>query len=781
MIKNYMLIAIRNILRQKGYSFINIFGLAVGLASVILILLWVNYEFSYDKAHERIDRIYRLGQTQLYSSGPLNTFSMPGPLSAAVKENFPEVEEAFRFSYSGMIIRYEEKKFSEEIVYADKELFSVMTVNFIAGNPTTIFDDYFSVVISEKLAKKYFGNENPLGKALRFSSDKSFKVSAVFEDIPINTSLRFDICIPFEHLEKDQDAKIKEYGWNSYGTYLLLKEGIAMEDAGSKIQHFLPIASNQPESTTELWLWPLTKIHLYRYSGGGMINTIYMFILIASIILIIACINFMNLATARSAKRSKEIGLRKVMGANRKHIINQFVGESVFTSFLSLIVAVLLVTLILPSFNLFTEKELIFDFADPVIVGGLIVLTLFTGIIAGSYPALYLSSFKPISVLKGFAIKGKSGATFRKTLVVFQFTLSIVLIIGTIIIFKQLSFIQNKDIGLRNENVIFIVMRGEVNSKFETFKPMLLANPKIESVSRTNSLPFRIGSNTGGINWDGKSEEEDILIGFSFADYDFVKTMGMEMAQGRYFSREYGTDSTAVVINENAAKIMGLENPVGSWLSWGEESRYTIIGVVKDYNFQHMSEEISPLTIFKMPEYCQYILIKLNKTDVKSTIESIEENWDKVFPNYPFTYTFMEDKYREMYTREEKSGELFKYFAFLAVFISSLGLFGLTSYLAEQKTKEIGIRKVLGSSVSGIVMIMSKEFTKLIIIANIIAWPLTWYLGQQMLDMYAYRMEMSIWIFVSATLISFTIAFLTISYQSIKAGRSKPVDALRYE
>lgn len=780
MIKNYITIAIRNILGQKGYSFINIFGLAVGLASVILILLWVKFEFSYDKPHEKLDRIYRLGQTQFYTSGPLNTFSMPGPLSAAVKENFPEIEDAFRFSYSGMIIRSEGKKFSEEIVYVDKELFSVLTVDFIAGDPTTIFDDYYSVVISEKIAKKYFGSENAIGKVLKFSSDKNFKVSGVYKDIPLNTSLRFDVCIPFEHLEKDQDAKL-QYGWNSFGTYVLLKEGITWDAAESKLKNFYPIASEQPESTVELWLWPLTKIHLYRYTGGGMINTIYMFILIASVILVIACINFMNLATARSAKRSKEIGLRKVMGANRKHVVNQFIGESVFTSFLSLFVAILLVSLILPSFNLFTEKELVFSFADPIIIGGLLALTLFTGLIAGSYPALYLSSFRPIVVLKGFTSKGKSGAMFRKVLVVFQFTLSIILIIGTIIIFKQLSFIQNRDIGLQNDNVIYIRMRGEVNEKFEVLKPMLLTNPKIEYVSRTSSLPFMVGSNTGSISWDGKAEEEDILIGFSSVDYDFEKTMGMKMAEGRYFSEEFGTDSSAVVINENAAKVMGLENPVGSWLSWGEDSRFTIIGVVKDYNFEHMSQEISPLAIFESPQYCQIIVIKLNKSDVKATIASIEEKWDEVFPNYPFAYTFMDDRYRDMYEREEKSGELFKYFAFLAVFISSLGLFGLTSYLAEQKTKEIGIRKVLGSSVSGIVKIMSKEFIRLIIIANIIAWPLTWYLGNKLLEMYAYRTKMSIFIFIGATVISFLIAFLTISYQAIKAGRSNPVDALRYE
>lgn len=768
-------------LRQKGYSFINIIGLAVGLASVILILLWVKYEFSYDKANSNFERIYRLGQTQFYSSGPLNTFSMPGPMAARIKSDFPEIEEAFRFSYSGLIVRYEEKKFSEEVLYADKEIFNVFDIELIRGTKEDVFKDFNSVILSEEMAEKYFGSVDPVGKILTFNNKRSMKVSGVFKNMPQNTSLGFKMCIPFEHIEEDWGVDLTRWGWNSFGTYVLIKEGVSWEEAETKIKHFIPIATENEESTNELWLWPLKKIHLYRYSGGGMIKTIYMFILIAAVILVIACINFMNLATARSSKRSKEIGLRKVMGAYRKHVINQFLGESVLTAFLALIIAILMVNLILPSFNTLTEKDMVFNFTDPIVLGGLIGLTILTGVFAGSYPALFLSSFRPIIVLKGAINKGKSGSLFRKVLVVFQFTLSIALIISTIIITKQLYFIQNKDIGMRNENVIFLRMQGEVNSKFETVKPLLLQNPKIEHISRCNQLPFMIGSNSGSIGWDGKTEEEDVLVGFTFVDVDFEKVMSMEVLEGRYFSSEYGTDSSAAVLNENAVKVMGLENPVGSWLSWGENHRFNIIGVVKDYNFEHMSQEVSPMAIFNSGDRANFMLIKMNKADVKETIAFIEETWNTVFPNYPFAYTFMEDRYREMYTREEKSSELFKYFAILAIFISALGLFGLTSYLAEQKTKEIGIRKALGSSVFGIVQIMSKEFVRLIIIANVIAWPLTWYIGSQLLSNYAYRTKMSLWIFAAATAASFLIAFLTISYQSIKSGRAKPIDALRYE
>ncbi len=780
MFKNYLTIAIRNILRQKGYSFINIFGLAIGLASVILIFLWVKFEFSYDKPHQNLDHLYRLGQTQYYTSGPLHVFAMPGPIAADIKAEYPEIVNACRYSYSGMIIRHGDKKFSEEIIYGGKEIFSMFTFNFIKGDTSTMFKDHHSVVISEKMAKKYFDNDNPIGKVLIFNDKKNFKVTGVYEDMPMNSSLKFDFCIPFEHIVEDRNSQVNQYGWNSFAVYLQLAEGTDIEMMNEKIKPFMKNKRNIPELKVDMWLWPLKKIHLYKYTGGGMINTIYLFIIIAAFILLIACINFMNLSTARSTIRAKEIGLRKVMGARRKQIINQFVGESVLLSFCALVVALLIVSFILPSFNLITEKELVLDFSDPVIVLGLLILTLFTGFIAGSYPALYLSSFKPIMVLKGFVSRGKFGANFRRILVVFQFTLSVMLIIGTIIIYKQLNYVMDKDIGLRKDNVIYTGLQRGMSKKFDVIKSLLIQNPGIQHVSYTNHLPFMVGSNTSSIRWPGKLKDQDFLIGFTHVGKDFAKTMGITIKEGRFFEKGYGTDSISVVLNENAVKVMGLKNPVGQYLNWGDNHRFKIIGVVKDYNFKHMSEEISPLSIYNAGRG-NYMLIKLNKTDIQQSLDYIEECWDKVYPTVPFSYTFLDDRYREIYQREEKSGELFKYFAILAILISSLGLFGLTSYLAEQKTKEIGIRKVLGSSVSGILLIMSKEFIRWIIVANMIAWPVTWYLGRQFLDTYAYRTNIGIWIFIIAAVISFIIAFLTISYQAFKAANSNPVNALRYE
>jgi ABC-type antimicrobial peptide transport system permease subunit len=491
----------------------------------------------------------------------------------------------------------------------------------------------------------------------------------------------------------------------------------------------------------------------------------------------------MNLATAKSTLRSKEIGLRKVLGAGRKNIIAQFYGESLITTFLAMIVALILVQLILPTFNLIAERELTFNFLDTEIIVGIIILIIITGLIAGSYPALYLSSFRPIIILKGIVIKGKSGAIFRKSLVVFQFSLSIILIIGSIIIYNQQKYLLTKDIGIDKENVIVIQMQGEVNNKFTSLKPLLLQNPRIESVSRSSHLPIMIGSNTGSITWDGRDDDNDLLVGFTTVDNDFEKAVGFEMVEGRFFSDVFGTDSACVVLNESAVKFMNLKNPIGRWIQWGqgEEARFPVIGVVKDFNFLDLSESVSPMALFYGQMRCRYIFIKSNNKNINETANSIEETWNEVFPTYPFEYTLLNDRYKAMYASEEKTGSLFKYFTILAIIISCLGLFGLASYMAEQKTKEIGIRKVLGASESSVIYNMALEFIKWVIIANIIAWPVSWYLGEQFLDQYANRSHLGITIFLFSAIASIIVALITVSYQSFKAARENPVNALRHE
>ncbi len=782
MIKNFLKIAIRNLRKHLGFSAINIFGLALGLSIAVLILLWVKYEFSYNNMHEKKDRIYRLGQTQIYSSGPLKVYAMPGPLAAQIKADFPEIEDAFRCEYSPKTIRFNDKTFNEEILYSDKEIFNLFDFEFIRGDAETALSDFNSIVITDKMAKKYFNDDNPIGKILILNDLKSFKVSAVIKDSPKNSNLRFDFCIPFEHIsEIGFDYTV--YGSNWIAIYVLLKEGANKEDVNAKIENYFKIVKNQPESTTTLWLWPLSKIHLYSPRGGGLIKTIRLFIAIAFFILIIACINFMNLATAKSTLRSKEIGLRKVLGAGRKNIIVQFFGESLLMAFLAMIVALFIVQLILPAFNLIAERELTFNFANTEIIGGIIILIIITGFIAGSYPALYLSSFRPITILKGIIVKGKSGAIFRKSLVVFQFSLSIILIIGSIIIYQQQKYLLSKDIGLDKDNVIVIRMQGEVNNKFNSLKPLLLQNPQIESVSRSSHLPIMIGSNTGSITWDGRDDDNDLLVGFTTVDNDFEKAVGFEMVEGRFFSDEYGTDSASVVLNESAVKFMNLKNPIGRWIQWGqgEEARFPVIGVVKDFNFENLSENVSPMALFYGQSRCRYIFIKSNNKNIIETANSIEATWNEVFPTYPFEYTLLNDRYVAMYASEEKTGSLFKYFTILAILISCLGLFGLASYMAEQKTKEIGIKKVLGASESNIVYKMAIEFIKWVIIANIIAWPISWYFGKQFLDQYANKSELGISIFIISGIASIIVALFTISYQSFKAAKENPINALRHE
>ncbi len=780
MFSNYLKIAIRSLLKHKGFSAINILGLAIGLAIAVLILLWVKYEFSYDEMHAKRDRIYRLGQTQIYSSGPLMVFAMPGPLAAQIKADFPEIEDAFRFLQGTKTIRVKDKKFNEEIVYTDEELFSVMTVEFVNGTAENALSDRHSIVITDKMALKYFESVDVVGKTLILDDLTTFKVSAVIKELPQNSSFRCDFCIPFEHVrEIGFDYTNYNSNWNSI--YVLLAENADMATTGEKIKEYFKIVKNQPETTTKLWLWPLSKIHLYSPRGGGLIKTIRLFIIIAFFILIIACINFMNLATAKSTLRSREIGLRKVLGAGRKNIITQFFGESLLTAFLAMIVALIIVKLILPTFNLIAERELTFNFLNTGIISGIIILIIITGLMAGSYPALYLSSFKPIIILKGMVVKGKSGAIFRKSLVVFQFSLSIILIIGSIIIYNQQKYLLSKDIGLEKENVIVVRMQGEVNNKYTSFKPLLLQNPYIESVSRSSHLPIMIGSNTGSITWENRDDDNDILIGFTFVDTDIEKAIGFKMAEGRFFSSDYGTDSTAVVLNENAVKVMNLKDPIGKWIEWGSNPRLHVIGVVKDFNFSNLSQEISPLVLLYMQTPCRFIFIKANNNDIIETANSIENTWNEVFPTYPFEYTLLNDRYKAMYAREEKTGSLFKYFTILAILISCLGLFGLASYMAEQKTKEIGIRKVLGASESSVVYNMALEFIKWVIIANIIAWPVSWYLGKQFLDQYANQSKLGVAIFLISGIASIIFALITISYQSFRAARENPINALRHE
>jgi predicted permease len=789
MFKNYFVTSIRNLIRQKGFSLINISGLAIGMAISILIFLWVKHELSYNMFNENSDQLFRMVQTQHYSSGPLTTTCMPGPLSKDIRTEMPEIVNSFTFYNQTATISYKDKLFTEEVRMADPELFEMFTFDFIKGDPTKVFSELNSVVITEKMAKKIFDNEDPIGKVIKYNNEHSFKVTGVIEETPENSSFRFDICIPFEYIE-NFGYHLNEYGWNSFYVYVELESGVDYKQLNNKIQKYLENKTRDQnaaegetyDSDIDLFLFPLSKIHLYSYSDSrGAIQYIYIFSAIAIFILLIACINFMNLATARSAKRSREISIRKTVGANRGQLIKQFLGEAMIISFLSMLLALFLVWQLLPFFNEITSKNIVFDFSDFNFWLVLILITLFVGVVAGSYPAFYLSKFNPVKTLKGGINKGKGNFYFRRILVVFQFTLSVGLIISAIVVNRQLSYLQSNSLGMDLNNVILFSMRGESSEKYDVFRNELMQNPNITDVTRANSIPFYIGSNSGSFDWEGRDGEDDILIGFTFTDVDYINTLDMKLLDGRYFDSSIQTDTAAIVINEKAAKALNMDSPLGKWISWGDENRYRIIGVVSDFHHLPMQYEIDPLILLYLPERCNLMFVKTKDGNQENIQSQIRESWNNTFPKYPYEPTMLDDIYNKAYTDETNLIKIIGYFSILAIFISCLGLFSLAAYMAEQRTKEIGIRKVLGASTPGIVSLLSKEFLKWVIIANVIAWPITWFVLSDWLNTYVYHTRLSPDIFIYALLLSLIIAMITVAFQAIKSAIKKPVDAIKWE
>ena len=789
MFKNYILIAFRNLLRQKGFSAINIIGLSVGMACSILILLWVSHELSYNRFNEKADRLYRLVQTQHYVSGPLTTTCMPGRIAKDLLKDIPEISNSFMYYVIPGIVSYNDKLFRENVRLADPALWNMFSFTFIKGDKEHVFDEVNSAVITDKFALKYFGQEDPNGKILEINNEHLFKVTGVIGEIPSNSTFRFDVCIPFEYI-RNLGFTTDDYGWNTYYSYVELAPGIDYRIVNEKINNFLMEKSADPaqvdsdpyNAEVDLFLFPLKDVYLHSFYGkGGNITYVYIFSIIAVFILIIACINFMNLSTARAARRSKEIGLRKVSGANRQQIILQFIGESLLITFLAFIAAILLVYIFLPGFNSLSGKTLSLEWSNIGFVGGLVTIFFFVGILSGSYPAFYLSSLQPVTVLKNGVFKGSQGYNFRRILVVFQFFLSVTMMICTIVIYRQLAYIDRNDLGMDRENVIFAEMMGKTSSSYKELKNMFLQDPSVLSVTRAGGLPFEIGSNSAGYNWEGKETNDEVLIGFGFTDLDYINTLGMKMIAGRYFEDGYATDtSSAVVINETAARVMGIDDPVGKWVTW-DSIRYSIIGVIQDFHFLPMTEEISPLFLFDAPQYSSTLLVKVNGNNTDQTVEYMQDIWETTNPGFPFEYRFLDAAYDELYMAEDRLGKIFKYFSILTILISCLGLFGLAAFLAEQRTKEIGIRKILGAGISQIIATLAGSFLKWVVLANIIAWPVTYFIMTRWLEGYAYHTKLSVWIFLTAAIISLSIALTTVSFQTLRAAARNPVNAIKYE
>jgi len=789
MFKNYLKIAFRNIIRQKGFSFINITGLAIGMACTIIILIWVQDELTFDRFHENADNLYRVEEDQYYSGEVYHVNVTPYPCGPVFREEIPEVVNATRFQWTGGLLfrRGETSFFESGTVAVDSTFFQMFTFPLIEGDKRSALDEPFSIVLSKEMAEKYFGEENPIGEALNVNNQYEFIVTGVFDDIPQNSILQFDMLVNFDFMH-DLGRYSDSWGNNSIRTFVQLREDSNIKEVNEKLTGLL--RKNHLESTTDYMVAPFTRIHLHQYWGfghsKGLIQFVYIFSIIALFVLIIACINFMNLSTARSIGRAKEIGIRKVTGAHRRKIIAQFYGESIFLSFIALVFAIILVMVMIQPFNDISSKRFSINiFSNWQILLGLIGVTLFTGIIAGSYPAIFLSAFKHVKVLRGSLKSGKGSSIFRIILVVVQFTISIFLIIGTAVIYKQTKYLKNKDIGFDKEHVVCIPMRGDIRQSYDVLKSELIKDSRILGVTASAHRPSYIGSNSGGVDWEGKDPDQRVLISMNPVDYDFVETMKIDMKSGRSFSREFSSDfvndsAGTFLINEELEKIMGVEFAVGMDFSFGG-TRGQIVGVMENFHFQPARQEIEPLAIWIDTGWQNYFLIRIQAGDIPLSLDRIEDIWDEVIPDYPFDYFFLDEDFDSMYRTEERIGLLLNIFTVIAIFIACLGLFGLASFTAEQRTKEICIRKVLGASVSGITVLLSKEFAKWVVLGYIIAAPLAGYIMTKWLQDYAYKTKIGWLIFIGTAIISVVIALLTVSYQSIRAAYRNPVDSLRYE
>jgi predicted permease len=785
MIKNYLKVALRNITRHKGYSFINITGLAIGMACCILILLWVQDELSFDRFHENANDIYRVVQDINFADHSTTWAITQGPLGPSLRDDFPEIVNMVRFQRRGMRLTHEDKTFDEELGMADGSIFEVFTFPLLRGDPASALADPFSLVLTEEMAHKYFGEQDPIGKVLNADGRFDFKVTGIIQEVPRNSHIRFDFLVPFV-FGRELGYTVDRWNNSSFTTYVQLQGGLQAGDALPKIARYL---DDKPtiEKDAALNLQPLTRIHLHSHYdfdfASGDVTYVTIFSLVAFFILLIACINFMNLTTARSANRAREVGMRKVAGAYRSDLIRQFFGESILLAFVAFCLALGLVWLLLDTFNNLAAKELTLGFSSSVWLWfGLLGIALVTGLIAGSYPALFLSGFQPVRVLKGSVQSGAKSSRFRKFLVVFQFSLTILLIICTLVVYHQLDFMRNKKLGYDKEHLVYLGMRGDMREQFDAVKQELLAHPSILGVTASANVPTYGYSFSNSLwRWEGQDPDAEILIRASFVDEDFFKTMGIELIAGRDLSREFSTDQdTAVAVNEAAARAMGMADPVGQRLTLGENN-LTIQGMVKDYHFRSLRQEIDPLILIFSPPSSRVLFVRLRGEDMPQSLAHVEEVWNTFAPGFDFRYRFMDEALDLLYRAEQRTGSIFRIFTMLAVLISCLGLFGLASYMAEQRTKEIGIRKVLGATVSHIVFLLSKDFTKWVIVANLVAWPVAYLAMHQWLQGFAYRIPLPWWVFGVSAILALAIALLTVSYQSIRAAVSNPVDALKYE
>jgi putative ABC transport system permease protein len=790
MIRNYFRLALRNIARHKVFTFLNIAGLAIGMAASLLILLWVQDELSYDKFNKKGENIYRVEEDQFYSGERYHVTVTPHPSGPVWKERIPEIFEQARINRLPRILfRNEDKVFFESsIVASDSGLFNMFTLPLLWGDAETALSAPYSIVLSEKLAEKYFGDTNPLGMTVTLENKFQFMVTGVMKEIPRNSIFTFEGVIPYSFL-KEIGAVSNSWGANSILTFVELAEGSDIESVNKKLTDV--VLEYNPTTTTKFSVFPFLDIHLHSQFGftetRGPVIVIYIFSLIAVFVLLIACINFINLSTAKASSRSKEIGIRKVVGAERKTMIVQFMSESLILVALSMILALVFVGLSLQLFNNVSGKEFaLTDLLHGRFIISFIIIGILAGFVSGLYPAFYLSAIKPVATLKGEGFAGKGNGTLRRVLVVVQFSLSVIIAVSAVFMFMQLRFLQNKDLGFDKENLIAIPMSDEMKGKYYSLKRELSKETLIQGVTASLHNPVRMGSNSGGASWDGKDPDKHVLIGTNAVDYDYLETLKMELVSGRSFSREFTADLARdttgnFLVNEEVVRLMDIGDPVGkNFRFMGLHG--TIVGVLKNFHFKGADQKIEPMA-FALADtsFLRVALVRLTPGRTKESLALVEKNWNEIIPEFPLQYTFVDQDYENLFRTEMRLADLLKYFTVLALIIASLGLYGLSSFSTERRTNEIGIRKVMGADSLIVIHTMAREFLVLVIISLLIALPAGWVIVHKLLQQFAYRIDLNIFVFAGIAAGTIIIAMLTVGYQAYKASCINPAEALKIE
>jgi putative ABC transport system permease protein len=786
MFKNYIKTAYRHLWKNRAYGFLNISGLAIGVTCAALIFLWVEDELTFNHYFSNRENLYKIKDRQTYDGTTFTFDATPGPMAAGIKSEIPGIKNSARSTWGNrMLFSLGDKTIYEQGLYVDSSFLTMFRLKFIKGKPSSAFSQLYSVVVSQNMANKFFRSSDVIGKTLKINNGQEYVVTGVIEDLPANVSFKFDWLAPFKIFE-DQNKWLQQWGNNGVLTYVETEPSADINAINKKLAGYIQTKSSG--AIAKMSIYPMDRWRMYdSFVNGkevpGRIKYVNLFSLIAWIILIIACINFMNLATARSEQRAREVGVRKVLGAAKQKLVLQFIGESMFMSLISALLAIVMIYAVLGAFNTLVEKELHLNLFSPVHVLALLSIVFLCGLIAGSYPAFYLSSFNPIGVLKGFKFKKGGSAVFiRKGLVIVQFSISVILIISTILIYKQIQHVKDRELGYNKQDLVFLNLRGNLRQHFNVVKNDLLQTGVIQNASMSNNSVLQLGSNTGDFGWEGKDPGKKVLITVEGVTPEYITTMGMKLKAGRDFYNDPKADSNKIIINESLARIVNKKDIVGSILTSGDNSKYTVVGVINDFVYNNMYSAAAPLILYSDTSNVNFLTVRLkNNANLSTALPLLESTIKRDNPGYPVEYNFVDEQFNQYFKTENLVGKLAGLFALLAIVISCLGLFGLAAFTAERRTKEIGIRKVLGATVSNLATLLSKDFLLLVGMSCVIAFPLAWWMMQNWLQDYDYRIDINVWVFIAAALLAILIALITVSFQAVKAALANPVKNLRTE